>query len=930
MKLRSVLNHCFVSGFVVLFLSGWSFAFEPPRYEINASVDAVSKKVSAVQKVTFTNNTSKPVGELYFHIYPNRRYTQREKDFMLRYAGYFHVNPFPGGFQTAQFTLHSVKYSQKELPFTIEGDDRTILKIPLPRPLAPGSSVEVSLDFEVKIPHAYGRLGWHENIIALSRWYPLLSVLDETGWHNHPFYPFHRPFFSEAADYTVNVTVPSGYIAAHSGYTDEERVETEGTRTLTIKTTLPIREFSLALSPDFKVEEAVFGGIKVRSFYLPGNESHAEKALEDVRDLMAYYTEKFGKYPYKEFNIVPVYLGYGGEQMSNMMFIDTRVYQLPKILNRYFDFLVAHEAGHQWFYNVVGTDEYTEMWLEEGVNSYFILEYLENKYGPQAQILEWPKYIDWLIPSLSFRQTRDYGYKWIARTRIKQKVLEKLSNFQEPSTIFSLTYGKGAAILAMLREVMGQDAFERVFKRIYQEYSFKNLSIEEFIKLCGEESRKDLNSFFNEWLRTDEVCDYAVEGVKNNAIRVVNCGNIVMPVDIVVHFKNGKQKTLTWNGEGREEALAVDAPFAVKKIILDPKEILLDIDRSNNVWPRNIDVKIVPLYLPIYDNLPLFLKEDAYNVVIGPEAAEGGLGVKASFQKPYDYIFYGASGYEFNESLLHTRFGYQFNNLFHDQMTTGFELFNTEDFDGGEEDLAGGKAYIRKELSPGAYGLTSVNDHATFYLLRDRSLNKGASAIAGEDARNVSYLKKDDAIVGGALHFEKAGPYPDPLKGYKINTLLEHSGHFLGATQYFYRSATDLALYYPVTARSSLAVRFKYGWGYPTDKNLYELGCFYGLRGYDRKTLRGSNVLLSSLEYRFPIKQNLKISFFDHLLGIESVGGVVFADIGRNWYGDFDSSKVKKDAGLGLRITTNIASFIEKVVLRFDVAQAIDESKQDA
>ena len=68
-----------------------------------------------------------------------------------------------------------------------------------------------------------------------------------------------------------------------------------------------------------------------------------KQALEIARDVMKFYSQRFGPYPYGEFSIAPVHLGYGGEQMSNMIFIDTRVFELPKILDRYFDFLISHE-----------------------------------------------------------------------------------------------------------------------------------------------------------------------------------------------------------------------------------------------------------------------------------------------------------------------------------------------------------------------------------------------------------------------------------------------------------------------------------------------------------------------------------------------------------------------------------------------------------
>ncbi len=905
-----------------------AFSFEHSRYNIQATVDEAQKTISANQTVIFTNNSRQPTQDIYFHIYPNRQYTSHERSFMLRYAGYFKVNPFPDGFESGTMTVNSVRSQERVLTYTIEGEDQTLMKVLLPQALNSNGTIELTIDFSVAIPHAYGRFGWHENIMALSRFYPILSVLNDDGWNNHPFYPFHRPFFSDAANYDVRLRVPADDKVIHSGSLQEEIQNNDGTKTVVIKTASPIREFSLSLSPDYQMVEASIGEVKIKAFYLPGDESHAQKALQIAKDVFEFYSQRFGPYPYEEFSIAPVYLGYGGEQMSNMAFIDTRVFQLPEFLDRYFDFLISHETGHQWFFNVIGVDGFKELWLEEGVNSYFNLQYLEKKYGRDTGIVELPEALDWLLPNFSFRRGRDFRYKMIARTNWDNPVTGDLSSFTEPASIFSITYGKGSMVVSMLRDLVGDGAFERIFKQIFKEYRFKNMTTQDFIAICEQESKQDLTAFFDQWLRTSKKLDIAIKGVEGNVITVENLGEIVMPVTAWVEFKDGSKEELRWDGNFSTGTLQTKSSSAIKRVRLDPDGELLDIDRTNNVWPRDLNVKFVPLYIGLYD-MPLFLPEDSYNLVIGPEAAGGGFGVKASLQKPFDWNFYAASDYDFNDSLLKSRLGYQLNFIDHTFRTAGFELFNTDDQDGGEEDLAGGKIYVRQELWPASYGLTDINDHVTLYMIRDRSLSQGWALSGSEDSHNTSYLKKDEAIVGGVLHLGRSGTYPDPSEGYKADALLESSNHILGATQYFYRGSIDWAGYHPVTAKSKLALRLKYGWGYPLDKNLYELGGIDGLRGYDRKTLRGARMGLGSLEYRFPVKEGLHWQFFDHIFGVESLGGVIFVDAGQSWFNDISDTEFKKDAGLGLRATISIGSFLEKVLVRFDVAEPIHDDDED-
>jgi len=126
-----------------------------------------------------------------------------------------------------------------------------------------------------------------------------------------------------------------------------------------------------------------------------------------------------------------------------------------------------------------------------------------------------------------------------------------------------------------------------------------------------------------------------------------------------------------------------------------------------------------------------------------------------------------------------------------------------------------------------------------------------------------------------------------------------------------------------------LAARIKYGWGYPNDKNLYELGGINGLRGYDRKTLRGSHMALGALEFRFPLKEDIDLSFLDNIFRLDGISGVIFIEAGQNWFNDIDDTKLRRDAGGGLRFTFSMGSFLEKAMLRVDVAQAVDDSDED-
>ncbi len=904
-------------------IASLALADNAPRYKIQATIDTHLKTITANQSVTFINTTNSPINDVYFHVYSNRQYTPLERSFMLRYASYFKVDP-PAHFTDSKFQISRLQVDLVDTGFSFEGKDKTLLRVPLKTPLAPGASITITMDFHLAVPHSFGRFGWYQDIMALSRWYPILSVLGPNGWDRSPFYPFHRPFFSESSYYTVDLTVGAVNTVIHSGDLIQQTIDGNNKK-LHIETPKPIREFSMAMSPSYCLYQEDKNGVTFKAYYLAGDLDHAKLALEDAQDLMAYYTKRFGPYPYKTFSIAPVHLAYGGEQMSNMIFIDTRVFELPRFLDRYFDFLVAHETGHQWFYNLIGVNDYTQMWLEEGVNSYFLMEYISDKYGPNAPIIQMPRWVNFFVPELTFNRAQDLRYTMATRVGFEHPVVDKLSSFKEPSSIFTFTYGKGSKVLQMLKYIVGDEAFERIFRKIFEQYSFKNLDIKDFERIAQEESHKDLTGFFEQWLYATKTFDAKIDKVKGSSIYVSRRGGITMPVSVDIHYKDGSSDKVVWDGIHETDVLKAPSNKPIQSVELDEHKDLLDTDRVNNSYPRKVYAKLVPLYYGLYD-IPVFLPDDGYNWVTGPAIVDG-IGAKTSFQKPYDYNVYAQSGYDIGNKLQTTREGVKIKNILHSQTAFGVEAMQRADYDNGEDNLNSQKIYLRRELWPAPYSLTDINDHVTLYAVRNQTPN--GSFLSGESLRNTSYLKHNEAIVGTLLHLDRAGPHPDVRRGYTTDFLIENSGHWAGATQTFTRASIDSSFYHPVFGESKMAYRFKYGWGSSDDKNLFELGGPNGLRGFDRKTIRGANALLGSAEYRFPLLDSLHVASYDHVLTLDKISGAVFFDAGRAWYGHYDDVHFHKDVGVGLRFHLSIGSFLENVIVRLDIAHAIVESKQD-
>lgn len=923
-------KHCLCVIFFALILCFTQQCFANQKfnhYSINAYVDVSQKIISADQTVQFVNQSKNPIMQVYFHIYPNRQYTSGEIKTLFRYAGYFKVDPYPDGFMQGDMKILYVKEKGKDLDYVITGKDRTLLRVDLSVPLEPEKSLTLDLSFQVSLPHAYGRFGWHKNIIKAAYWYPLLAIQTENGWNNISFFPFHRPFYSDASLYDVTLTVPSDQLVAHSGFSVSEDVDGENKK-IQIKTEHPIRTFSFAMSPDYKKMKVARGNTELQIFYLSGDEKRARDALAHVKSSMDYYERIFNiSYPYRQFSVVVVHLGYGGEQMANMIFIDTRVFKLPALLDRHFDMLISHETGHQWIYNMLGVDAYREMWLEEGLNSYLILDYIEGKYGYDANILTYPDWFkdwEWTLPKASFRRLRDYRYKMGIHAGIDGALVEKLDSFSEPSLIFALIYGKGVRVWEALESYIGKESLKRVFKLAVTENQFENWSVEMLREICEKESGLDLKDFFEQWLYTGKQLDFSVRAVKRGVVYFENLGDITIPVSVQIVLDGGIKRDFILDGSTQTKTFSEN----VLRVVIDPQQKMLDVDRLNNIWPRKINVKPVPIYFGLWDN-PLFLPEDSYNIVFGPEIYRG-VGVKASWQKPYDYIVYTGSDYSIADELWTSRLGFQIRNFLKSSMSFGTEIRNVKDASGGPDDLFSTKLYLRKNLWPVAYGMLDVQDHVTMYLIRNQRPDQFDEGLAGrEDVRNIEYKRDEESIVGVSYHLNHSAPYPDPKQGFRVNAFVENAGHFAGGGSYFYRGGADTHVYIPIFTESKFVLRGKFGMGYPNDKDMFQLGGIDGLRGYDRKELRGANAILGIVEYRFPLFDDIDRYVVDRIFGFRKIDGVVFFEAGQAWFSSVSDSELKKDVGIGLRLHVDLLGFLEKSIIQIDIANAINDSEED-
>jgi hypothetical protein len=231
------------------------------------------------------------------------------------------------------------------------------LEVRLPAALAPGASTSLSLTFRVDVRKADDRFGHAGKIALLGNVIPVLTVEDDRGLHLERYSPNGESFYTLAARWDARLRLPAQLRAATTGAVLSERVR-RGERRLHVGTA-QARDFGLAIGP-LRVTSTAVRGVRIRAFARKGTR-RTRSSLRVARRTVEYLSRRLARYGGRELDVVLLgggVGGFGGMEYPELVFTTP----LPNV--------VAHEVAHQWWYGLVGDDQYAEPWLDEGFATY--------------------------------------------------------------------------------------------------------------------------------------------------------------------------------------------------------------------------------------------------------------------------------------------------------------------------------------------------------------------------------------------------------------------------------------------------------------------------------------------------------------------------------------------------------------------------------
>ncbi|MGD2146355.1 MAG: M1 family metallopeptidase, partial [Anaerolineae bacterium] len=296
--------------------------------------------------------------------------------------------------------------------------------------------------------------------------------------------------YFDASFYWVKVTAPADLVLVASGV-EVVRESVEDGQVVTLAAG-PARGFYIAASADYTVVSQMMGETRVNSFSRRGQEEAAELALGFAVGALRSYNERFGPYPYTEFDVVGIPMMALGMEYPGMTAITLEVYDLGAMVRGVpapgmMEGVVGHEVAHQWFYNVVGNDQVDEPWLDEAVVQYVTGLYYLDTYGE-------PGYQGW-------------RGSWIDRwARVDQAEIPIGLPVGEYSdgAYGAIVYGRGPLFVEALAEEMGQAAFDAFLRDYYQSHAWDIGTGQAFRRLAEEHCQCDLTELFTTWVHPEE------------------------------------------------------------------------------------------------------------------------------------------------------------------------------------------------------------------------------------------------------------------------------------------------------------------------------------------------------------------------------------------------------------------------------------------
>ena len=325
---------------------------------------------------------------------------------------------------------------------------------------------------------------------------------------------------------------------------------------------IPTKVMVIGVASFKVVNVADVGNVSLSSWvYNCFSSENDKKSFSDLKmayEILPYFINKFGDYPYKKLANVQSTTRFGGMENASAIFYDENMIGSGKM-----EALITHEIAHQWFGNTATEHDFTHLWLSEGFATYFTDDYLGEKYGRSR-----------MDERLKNERNRVISFLKNNKLPVVDTITSDLMNLLNPNS-----YQKGAWVLHMLRDRIGDSTFFSGVRRYYQTYKWRNAKTSDFMAIMEKECDCSLDNFFNQWLKQSSLPVIQVYYENNNqlylTIKQHQKEDYSFPLTVRVYYKNGKYNDHDIFVDSKTKEYLIQHQGEVLKIELDPNTKLL-------------------------------------------------------------------------------------------------------------------------------------------------------------------------------------------------------------------------------------------------------------------------------------------------------------------------------------------------------------------
>ena len=377
-----------------------------------------------------------------------------------------------------------------------------------------------------------------------------------------------HPYDKASSEFIVKA--PSHYKVVSNGLLLEESELGNQTRLTHWKQSVPVSSWLFVLGvADFAVKYVdEFRGKSIQTWvYAKNREAGFYDFDEPTKKVLEFYSNYVGPYAYEKLANIQTPSVNGGMETSSAIFYGEDLVTGKR--DERTRNVVIHEIAHQWFGNAITETTWDDAWLSEGFATFFTLLFIENEYGKE-------EYIKGIIKAR--KSVYDMSVKMPNFSIVSERTAEK------EDVTSGITYQKGAWVIHMLRDLIGEKNFKKGIQNYYAKYFNANTTTDEFRAEMEKVSGKDLKLFFKQWLYqpinpTINANWTYNASTKKLQIRLNQAQQFLynVPVEIGYYKKGSTTPTiLTMNLKDKDKVFSFPLAADPEKLELDPRNVLLN------------------------------------------------------------------------------------------------------------------------------------------------------------------------------------------------------------------------------------------------------------------------------------------------------------------------------------------------------------------